>query len=113
MIRTPPAIEGRLEKLTRPTASKALLKKKFRELLSDKNEMEIDNLINHTVLDTRLSPTVNLNHVFSIVSNNLYLKNKFQSNLIEIMSTILENAKSEGLGNSFYLHIDYKPRQNK
>ncbi len=68
-----------------------------------KRESQI--LARTAVLATRFSPTINLNRIFSIIPNNIKLQKRIQSMLQELMSELIELAKSQDLENSFFLHV--------
>ena len=61
--------------------------------------------VHKAVLDTQVSPTINLNGLFSLCPNDVNLQRSLQRMLEELMHDLLAQAKGQGLGNSFFLHV--------
>ncbi len=57
------------------------------------------------VCDTRYSPAINLNSLFTIVDNEINKVIKLQMIMQDVMNEIIAYSISLGLGDSFYLHI--------
>ena len=76
--------------------------KKFLPNLS--NELR-DNFIDVAVCDTRFTPTLNFNEIFSYVKNDFKKVKDLQLIMEKIMNILLEESKKFGLNNSFYLHL--------
>ena len=61
--------------------------------------------VHKAVLDTQVSPTINLNGLFSLCPSDVSLQQSLQRMLEELMHDLLAQAKGQGLGNSFFLHV--------
>jgi len=65
--------------------------------------------INHhaakSICETRFSPTVNFNSLFDLVSKDSDKRKQIQISFEKMMNEIIFKAESEGLKNSFFLHI--------
>ena len=64
-----------------------------------------NKLIDVAVCDTRFTPTLNFNEIFSYVKNDLKKVKDLQLIMEKIMNNLLEDSKTFGLDNSFYLHM--------
>ena len=64
-----------------------------------------DKLIDVAVCDTRFTPTLNFNEIFSYIKNDFNRIKKLQLSMEKIMNNLLEHSKNSGLENSFYLHM--------
>jgi len=58
-----------------------------------------------SICDTRFSPTINFNSLFDLVSKDVDKRKLIQINFERMMNDIILKAESEGLENSFFLHI--------
>ena len=76
--------------------------KKFLPKIS--NELK-NNLIDVAVCDTRFTPTLNFNEIFSYVKNDLKKVKGLQLSMEKIMNDLLKESKRCGLENSFHLHM--------
>ena len=85
-----------------------IMRPKFRLIVKELFPNMDDNLINFhmkkSICDTRFSPTINFNSLFEISENNLK-KIKIQLYFQKMMNEIISIGESEGLRNSFFLHI--------
>ena len=68
------------------------------------NELR-DKLIDVAICDTRFTPTLNFNEIFTYVKNDLEKVKCLQLIMENIMNNLLEESKHFGLENSFYLHM--------
>lgn len=57
------------------------------------------------VLDTQVSPTINLNGLFSLCRSDVALQRGLQRMLQELMDELLTLASTNGLDASFFLHV--------
>ncbi len=64
-----------------------------------------DKLVNVAVCDTRFTPTLNFNEIFSYVKNDFNKVKDLQLIMEKIMNNLLEDSINFGLANSFYLHL--------
>lgn len=88
-----------------PILMKKLFRKKLIGIFQDLNQSKVDEIIDISVLDTRFSPTINLNSVFELVPKNIELQVKLQIMLQEVMNECIEIGCKQGLDKSFFLHI--------
>ncbi len=58
-----------------------------------------------SICETRFSPTINFNSLFDLVNNDSDKRKLIQISFEKMMNEILFKAESEGLKNSFFLHI--------
>ncbi|MBP0018948.1 MAG: glucosylglycerol 3-phosphatase [Cyanobacteria bacterium SBLK] len=67
-------------------------------------EHQIETYIDASVLDNKVSPTANLNTIYEQLCNrpNDYLA--LQKEMENLMARLLQEAKNEGLQNSFFVH---------
>jgi glucosylglycerol 3-phosphatase len=65
---------------------------------------ELNDHIQATVLDNKVSPTVNLN-VFYDVLNDDYLYRKLQQSMEKLTQNLLQEAEDIGLEDSFFIHF--------
>ncbi|QNI85397.1 glucosylglycerol 3-phosphatase [Synechococcus sp. PROS-7-1] len=61
--------------------------------------------IQRAILDTQVSPTINLNSLFSLIPNDVARQRQLQVMLQELMDALMAMAAAEGLGHSFFLHV--------
>ena len=73
-----------------PIKMQALLSEALSSLLPILEMNEIEKLSKASVLDTRFSPTINLNRIFNYIPNNLPKQRRVQACIKEIMSEIIE-----------------------
>jgi len=58
-----------------------------------------------SICETRFSPTINFNSLFDLVKNDSQKRKLIQKSFEKMMNEIIDKAESEGLENSFFLHI--------
>ena len=58
-----------------------------------------------SICDTRFSPTINFNSLFDLVKKDPHKRKIIQISFEKMMNEIIYKAESEGLKNSFFLHI--------
>ena len=61
--------------------------------------------VNKAVLDTQVSPTINLNGLFALCANDVSQQQALQRMLEQLMQDLLAQATAHGLGHSFFLHV--------
>ena len=64
-----------------------------------------NKLIEVAVCDTRFTPTLNFNEIFSYCKNDFKKVEQLQLIMERIMINLLEESKKFGLDSSFYLHL--------
>lgn len=85
----------------------------MRKMLTNELKISLPNLSNDirnklidvAVCDTRFTPTLNFNEIFSYVKNDFNQVRDLQLIMEKIMNNVLENSKDSGLEESFYLHM--------
>ena len=58
-----------------------------------------------SICDTRFSPTINFNSLFDIVKDDCEKRKNIQTSFEIMMNEIIKEAESDGLKDSFFLHI--------
>ncbi len=58
-----------------------------------------------SICETRFSPTINFNSLFDLVKNDSQKRKLIQTSFEKMMNEIIDKAESDGLENSFFLHI--------
>ena len=82
-----------------------LLQNKLNQIIPKTIKKEVLCIAKSAVIDTKFSPTINLNGIFSVFPDDINLQQKVQSKLEELMNELLILAKAKGLKNSFFLHV--------
>ena len=85
----------------------------MRSMLSNELKIFFPNLTNESrnklievaICDTRFTPTLNFNEIFSSVKNDFKKIERLQLIMEKIMNSLLDESKKVGLGNSYYLHM--------
>ena len=91
----------------------AKVPQKMRSMLTNELKIFLPNisndlrnkLIDVAVCDTRFTPTLNFNEIFSYVKNDFEKVKQSQLIMEKIMNNLLEDSRESGLDNSFYLHL--------
>ena len=81
-----------------------LLERLPSELLGVSSE-QLKVLAQQAVLDTQVSPTINLNGIFALVPGDVSRQRRLQQMLAELMDQLLQEASAAGLEGSFFLHV--------
>ena len=66
---------------------------------------QLKTLAQQGVLDTQVSPTINLNGVFALVPRDVPRQRRLQQMLADLMEQLLQEAVAAGLEGSFFLHV--------
>ena len=69
------------------------------------NQEEINSHASKSICKTRFSPTINFNSLFDLVKDDSEKRKIIQKSFEDMMNEIIYKAKSQGLKNSFFLHI--------
>ena len=88
-----------------PLRMEALLKDGLPEIFPLYSLEQIAELAHAAVLDTQVSPTVNLNGIFAVIPDDVEKQRTMQSLLQRLMEMLLADAVQQGLGGSFFLHV--------
>jgi len=74
-------------------------------VMPDLADQDLKAEIKQAILDTQVSPTINLNSLFSRIPNDVSGQRALQSMLEALMQQLMEMAVAEGLHESFFLHV--------
>ena len=88
-----------------PGRMEALLMDRLPALLPDVGMEELAAVAKAAVLDTQVSPTINLNGIFALVADDVICQQALQTMLSELMHQLLAEAADQGLEDSFFLHV--------
>ena len=66
---------------------------------------QLKTLAQQAVLDTQVSPTINLNGVFALVPGDVPCQRRLQQMLADLMEQLLQEADAAALEGSFFLHV--------
>ena len=88
-----------------PIRMEALLMDRLSALLPDVGMEVLAALAKAAVLDTQVSPTINLNGIFALVPGDVSAQQALQTMLSELMHQLLAEAADQGLEGSFFLHV--------
>ena len=66
---------------------------------------QLKTLAQQAVLDTQVSPTINLNGVFALVPGDVPRQRRLQQMLADLMEQLLQEADAAALEGSFFLHV--------
>lgn len=86
-----------------------LLKPKFdlivKNIFPELNQEEINFHAAKSICQTRFSPTINFNSLFELAGKDYEKRKLIQISFEKMMNEIIFKAETEGLKNSFFLHI--------
>ena len=88
-----------------PKMMRSMLTNELKKFLPNLSNEKRNKLIDVAVCDTRFTPTLNFNEIFSYVKNDFQKVKDLQLIMEKIMNNLLEDSKNFGLDNSFYLHL--------
>ena len=88
-----------------PERMEDLFLQRLPEFLPECEEQQLREVAHAAVLDTQVSPTINLNGVFSLVPDDVDRQRALQDMLQQVMDKLLSEAAAEGLDQSFFLHV--------
>jgi len=88
-----------------PQRMESLLMEQLPPLMPDLGDGELKAEIQRAILDTQVSPTINLNSLFARIPNDVERQRQLQSMLETLMDRLMALAAAEGLGDSFFLHV--------
>ena len=88
-----------------PKMMRSMLTNELKKFLPNLSNEKRNKLIDVAVCDTRFTPTLNFNEIFSYVKNDFQKVKDLQLIMGKIMNDLLEESKNFGLDNSFYLHL--------
>tara|TARA_B100000609_G_scaffold197194_1_gene194117 strand:+ start:18 stop:1229 length:1212 start_codon:yes stop_codon:yes gene_type:complete len=88
-----------------PERMNALMGALLPSVMPDLADQDLKAEIKQAILDTQVSPTINLNSLFSRIPNDVSGQRALQSMLEALMQQLMEMAVAEGLHESFFLHV--------
>ncbi len=88
-----------------PSIMKKMVTDELKKFMPDLSNNLREKLIEVAICDTRFTPTLNFNEIFSHVKNDLKKVKNLQLIMEKIMNNLLEEATRFGLNNSFHLHL--------
>ena len=88
-----------------PKMMRSMLTNELKTLLPNLSNVLRNQLVDVAVCDTRFTPTLNFNEIFSYVKNDFKKVKDLQLIMEKIMNNIIEDAKNSDLENSFHLHL--------
>ena len=88
-----------------PQRMEALLMQRLPALLPEVDPVLLAQRAHEAVLDTQVSPTINLNGIFELVAGDVDRQRALQTMLEELMQDLLAEAIGQGLDGSFFLHV--------
>ena len=88
-----------------PKMMRSMLTNELKKFLPNLSNEKRNKLIDVAVCDTRFTPTLNFNEIFSYVKSDFQKVKDLQLIMGKIMNDLLEESKNFGLDNSFYLHL--------
>ncbi len=88
-----------------PKMMRSMLTHELKKFLPNLSNEKRNKLIDVAVCDTRFTPTLNFNEIFSYVKSDFQKVKDLQLIMGKIMNDLLEESKNFGLDNSFYLHL--------
>ena len=88
-----------------PNMMRSMLTNELKKFLPNLSNEKRNKLIDVAVCDTRFTPTLNFNEIFSYVKNDFQKVKDLQLIMGKIMNDLIEESKNFGLDNSFYLHL--------
>ena len=81
------------------------LNQQLTPLLPDLTDQERDALFQRTILANPLSPTINLNALFSRLPGDVERQQQLQQRSLAVMQTLLAQAEANGQEACFFLHL--------
>ena len=88
-----------------PLRMEQLLLERLPAELPGVSSEQLKVLAQQAVLDTQVSPTINLNGVFALVPGDVSRQRRLQQMLADLMDQLLQEASAAGLEGSFFLHV--------
>jgi len=92
-----------LEKV--PKLMRTMLTNELKIFFPNLSNEQLYKLVEVAICDTRFTPTLNFNEIFSLVKSDLNKVQSLQLIMKKIMNNLLEESKIHGLKDSFFLHM--------
>ena len=88
-----------------PKRMNALMRALLPSAMPGLADQDLNAEIDQAILDTQVSPTINLNSLFSRIPSDVNGQRALQSMLEALMQQLMAMAVAEGLQESFFLHV--------
>ena len=88
-----------------PQRMEDLLRLKLSQVLPEIQGQTLEEELKLAILDTQVSPTINLNSLFSRINGDVERQQQLQAMLSDVMDSLMSAAAAAGLQTSFFLHV--------
>jgi glucosylglycerol 3-phosphatase len=88
-----------------PERMDELLRVQLRQVIPELQGQALENELKLAILDTQVSPTINLNSLLSRIKGDITRQKKLQLMLSDVMDSLMTAAQAAGLPKSFFLHV--------
>ena len=88
-----------------PQRMENLLRLKLSQVLPEIQGQTLEEELKLAILDTQVSPTINLNSLFSRIKGDVERQQQLQAMLSDVMDSLMSAAAAAGLQTSFFLHV--------
>ena len=88
-----------------PQQMEKRLRLKLKEIMPEIQGQVLDEELKLAILDTQVSPTINLNSLFDRIKNDVERQRQLQLMLSDLMESLMNAASMAGLPTSFFLHV--------
>ena len=88
-----------------PQRMEDLLRLKLSQVLPEIQGQTLEEELKLAILDTQVSPTINLNSLFSRIKGDVERQQQLQAMLSDVMDSLMSAAAAAGLQTSFFLHV--------
>ena len=88
-----------------PQRMEDLLRLKLSQVLPEIQGQTLEEELKLAILDTQVSPTINLNSLFSRINGDVERQQQLQAMLSDVMDSLMSAAAEAGLQTSFFLHV--------
>ena len=82
-----------------------LLRLKLSQVMPELQGQELEEELKLAILDTQVSPTINLNSLFSKIKGDIKRQKQLQLMLSDLMDSLMSAATAAELPKSFFLHV--------
>ena len=88
-----------------PQRMDELLRLKLSQVMPELQGQALDEELKLAILDTQVSPTINLNSLFSKIKGDIKRQKQLQLMLSDLMDSLMSAATAAELPKSFFLHV--------
>jgi len=105
-VRHPGVSEAELAFLAEvPDRARSFLHERLSQAPYGFNGPELDALLDASILDNLVSPTVNLNYLHHALEDRHAAYRQLQDEVMQLMDRLLADARDRGLADSFFVHL--------